>query len=146
MKPHRHDWKPIPTWFGRYECKVCKVKGHMLTDVEHPYIVPYACHYKGCRNSAVTFPKNTHKGRCWDHRPVPDREKFPKVSISQIKVLWTLYEGTEQDKARLKKYSLKTLKLRHLALPNTIDGDTWRITARGIRLLKSLSEELDEEA
>jgi hypothetical protein len=59
-EPHRHGWKPIPSWYGRYRCSECFVIGYRgSTQPKEVYgdkyqaetIFPYIC--KKCDKGAV---------------------------------------------------------------------------------------------
>lgn len=68
---HKHDWKQVATWPGRYRCAVCKAFGHRgIVQGKNTWggndpltIIPYRCSVTLCRNPAVTKLYLTSKGK-----------------------------------------------------------------------------------
>jgi len=71
-----HDWQPIPGWFARYRCSICRVIGwkpRMVTlcRAHGTEIEPYRCEIvrdrRRCKAPAV-FAKDGKHFRCEAHR------------------------------------------------------------------------------
>jgi hypothetical protein len=78
-----HDWRPVPTWVGRYQCRACRcfgyrgvvtndalgLSGPMIPNKPPGAILPYHCH---CGAPGMA-KRHTRDGRpttawlCWTH-------------------------------------------------------------------------------
>jgi len=71
-----HDWQPIPNWFARYRCSICRVVGGKFGvicakyGVRNPEIQPYRCCARPrgvrCPNPAVHSDRGKNF-RCAEH-------------------------------------------------------------------------------
>ena len=77
---HKHDWRPILHWHGRYRCATCFALGYSTAIFNDPRqrfeIQAYKCHKKQCQRLATWFDRQTRRKACPLHRqPTRIREE-----------------------------------------------------------------------